>query len=478
MGCALLLTVAGSGAHHPTAGHPVARPAAGEPAEHPDPGDFNGDGYDDFVDVVESKAADGERYAAHLLVVYGSRAGLDTATARRTPAGSGRNATFLSPPLRADLDGDGFTDLVGSRGVSVTDSESFALFGGAHGLGTARRIGLPAGFHPLAAADFDGDGAADLLDGGHGDPDSTGRSQEGRILYGPIDRAGASARQAELDLGRRGVTPATATTGDFDGDGRAEVVLTYPYVAEEDDEETVPTGLHSVGVYEGSEHGLVRDGRQEAAIEHLAATQDGVRAPAAGDADGDGLTDLLVPTQLTVAPADMPGAGGALTILYGAKTGLGTGRVPTVVGGTRPADRRRVDFGSTPTVGDVNGDGRPDVVVNTPGFRRHDGKVTLLYGGTDGAQSLEGEQEIDAESDGLPGSPNPSHWNAFGHRPPLLDVNGDAHADAVVYAPLYEQRRGAYLVLPGTDAGFDPGQARLFTPDDVVTPLRPTLHRE
>ncbi|WP_317447334.1 FG-GAP repeat protein [Streptomyces collinus] len=143
-----------------------------------------------------------------------------------------------------------------------------------------------------------------------------------------------------------------------------------------------------------------------------------------------------------------------------------------MVGGTRPADRRRIDFGSTPAVGDVDGDGRPDVVVNTPEFRRHDGKVTLLYGGTDGSQSLDRRQEIDAESDGLPGTPNPYHWNAFGYRPPLLDVNGDGHAGAVVFAPLYDQRRGAYPVLPGTDTGFDPTRARLFTPDEVGTPLR------
>ncbi|WP_190016745.1 FG-GAP and VCBS repeat-containing protein [Streptomyces lucensis] len=475
MGTAGLFGVAGSGAHHASVSRQIARPAAGKPAERPDPGDFNGDGYDDFVDVVVSKSADGRRYAASLVVVYGSRAGLDTATARRTPAGSGRYATFLSAPLRADLDGDGFTDLVGSRGVNGSGSESFALFGGAHGLGAARRLGLPAGFRPMAAADFDGDGSVDLLDTGHGgsdDPHTTGQGGDGLLLHGPFDRAGTSAGRAVLDLRRQGVTPDSATTGDFDGDGRAEVVFMYSYDVEE--EETVPAGLHSAGVYEGGDQGLVRDTRQEAAIEHLASTDDGPRTPASGDADGDGLDDLLVPTRLAVAPADMPGAGGALTILYGAKSGLGTGRARTVIGGTRGTDRRRVDFGSSPAVGDVDGDGRPDVVVNTPDFRRHDGKVTLLRGGADGAQSLDREQVTDAESDGLPGTPNPYYWNAFGYRPPLLDVDGDRHADAVVFGPLYEKRKGAYLVLRGADDGFDPAKARLFTPDDIGVPLRLT----
>ncbi|WP_422640784.1 FG-GAP repeat protein [Streptomyces avermitilis] len=136
------------------------------------------------------------------------------------------------------------------------------------------------------------------------------------------------------------------------------------------------------------------------------------------------------------------------------------------------ADRRRVDFGSSPSVGDVDADGKPDIVVNTPGFRRHDGKVTLLPGGADGAQSLAGEQVVDARTGGLPGTPNPYYWNAFGHRPPLLDVDDDGHADAVVFGPLYEKRKGAYLVLRGTDDGFDPKKVQLFTPDAIGVPLR------
>ncbi|MFI6486857.1 FG-GAP and VCBS repeat-containing protein [Streptomyces sp. NPDC050564] len=451
-----------------------SRPTAGKPAAHPDSGDFNGDGFDDFTDIVESTSKDKKKYAATLVVVYGSREGLDTATAQRTSAGSRPYASFMSPLLRADLDGDGFTDLVGSRGAGGTVSGSFALFGGAHGLAAARRLDVPDGFRPLAAADFDGDGSVDLLDGGHGgsgDPNATGAGGEGLLLYGPFDRTGTPKRQAVLDLGQHGyATPTTATTGDFDGDGKAEVVFTYSFDSEED--ESAPGDLHTVGSYEGGEQGLVRDTRQESRIAAAVATQDGPRTSAAGDADGDGLTDLLLPTQLSAAPAEMPGAGGALTILYGAKSGLNTGRKETVIGGMDTADRRRIDFGSSPSAGDVDGDGKPDVVVNTPGFRRHDGKVTLLPGGPDGVQSLDGEQVVDAETEGLPGTPNPYHWNAFGHRPPLLDVDGDDHADAVVFAPLYEKRKGAYLVLRGTDTGFDAKAVRLFTPDDIGVPLR------
>ncbi|MEU6272286.1 FG-GAP and VCBS repeat-containing protein [Streptomyces populi] len=473
LGCALLFAVAGCGANEPSGGGrssrpATTRPAAGKPAGHSDPGDFNGDGYDDFVDVVRSKSRDGKKHAANLVVVYGSRTGLVTATARRTPAGTEPDAAFTSAPLRADLDGDGFTDLIGSRGTGETARETFALFGGAHGLSSARRLDLPAGFRPLAAADFDGDGSLDLLDGGHGgsgDPGSTEKGSDGLLLYGPFDRKGTPARRTVLDLSQHGyATPATATTGDFDGDGRAEVVFTYFLDFEQEESEVEegngpPSDLHAIGVYEGGEQGLVRDTRQEKIIGGL--TEPGV--PETGDADGDGLPDLLVHTKFPT---------GALTILYGAKSGLDTGRERTVIGSTGAADWYSSGFGSSPAVGDVNGDGRPDVVVNTPTFRGHDGKVTLLPGRADGTQSLDGEQGIDSETDGLPGTRNPYDWNAFNHRPPLLDVDGDGHTDAVVFGPLYEKRKGAYLVLRGTDDGFAPKETRLFTPDDIGVPLR------
>ncbi|MFD7707352.1 FG-GAP repeat domain-containing protein [Streptomyces sp. NPDC059786] len=469
---AAVLLLAVTGCTSDESADATARPAAGKRSAHPGPGDFNGDGYDDYAGVIASRSKDGAKTAATLVVVYGSRTGLDPRTARRTSAGTGNGASFTSPLLRTDLDGDGFTDLVAARGTGGQTRETFALFGGARGLGAARRLDVPDGFRPLAAADFDGDGSADLLDGGSGgsgDPAASAPAGDGLLLYGPLTRAGKPKRQTALDLGQSGyAAPASATTGDFDSDGRAEVVFTYSFDAEED--ESAPDDLHAMGYYEGGDEGLVRDTRAEAAVADATGVEGGPRTPAAGDADGDGVTDLLVPTRLDTAPADS--AGGALTVLYGARSGLGTGRERTVIGGTDAADRRRYDFGTAPAVGDVTGDGHPDIVVNTPDFRRHDGKVTLLPGGPDGARSLDGEQSVDAATSGLPGTPNPHYWNAFDHQPPLLDVDGDGHADAVVFGPLYEKRKGAFLVLRGADSGFAVKRTQLFTPDDVGVPLR------
>lgn len=167
----------------------------------------------------------------------------------------------------------------------------------------------------------------------------------------------------------------------------------------------------------------------------------------------------------------MPAEGGALTILYGAESGLGSGRSESVIEG-RGGEKRRIDFGSSPAVGDVDGDGKPDVVVNTPGYRGHDGKVTLLPGGASGVPSADGEQAVDPLTDGLPGTPNPYKWNEFGYQPPLLDVDGDGRDDAVAFGPLWEKRAGAFLVLRGSGEGFEAGKVQLLTPGELGVPLR------
>lgn len=340
--------------------HPLtwSKPDAGKRSAHPDSGDFNGDGYDDYTTVVNSASQDKKRFMSTLVVVYGSRDGLRTDWSDRFPAGR-KDWHYEGPPLHADLNGDGFTDLAGTRAMAE-QRYGFVMYGGARGLEPPRRVGGPDLFHPLAAADFDGDGHIDLLDGGYGgrgDPNYGKPGGSGRILYGPFDHDGGHRRSVQVDLSQEGyATPYSATTGDFDADGRAEAVLTYRFDSEED--ETAPDGLTSVAYYEGGAEkdgprgAFVRNRGPEAALDRAVSTFDGPATPGTGDADGDGIPDLLLPT---------PGARGGVTVRFGATSGLGTGRSDTALG-----TGRREDFGDGPVVGEVNGDGKPDVLVDTP----------------------------------------------------------------------------------------------------------------
>ncbi|MFD0444061.1 hypothetical protein ACFQ10_18860 [Streptomyces indonesiensis] len=110
------------------------------------------------------------------------------------------------------------------------------LRGGPRGLAAPRPLGGgAAGFLALTVGDFDGDGAADLLASaadGEGDGQGDARGVV-RVLYGPFGTKAHPARTAPLPTGptdrpRRGA-PATATAGDFNGDHRTDVVLTYRY---------------------------------------------------------------------------------------------------------------------------------------------------------------------------------------------------------------------------------------------------------
>ncbi|MFI0862019.1 FG-GAP repeat domain-containing protein [Streptomyces smyrnaeus] len=483
--CALVLVLTGCGASDTSSDgrsdSSGERPPAGkadDSEDGPDSGDFNGDGYDDYATVVHSASKDQKRTKDTLLVVYGSKKGLNRSWTTR----AGGRFQLL---LRTDLNGDGFTDLVTSRaGRAGTEAQAraSAMFGGPRGLTGPRSLQVPKGFSPKASGDFDGDGKTDLFDtgsGGPGAPDSDPSAREGgpsaRIVYGPVASAGEQRSRkhrrepAPLDLSQHGyAAPDGAAAGDFDADGRTDLVLTYGYDAEQDD--SAPADLTPVAYYRGTKRGLARDrSLDESLRQALAGGQDGPRAPSVGDADGDGIDDLLMPLTVPVSYAEeKAGKGGGVGVLYGARSGLGTGTGKRTL---RITQGRHASFGASPSVGNVNGDDHPDIVANTPDFRRHDGLVTLLPGGPDGP-SAQSAQEIDARTKGLPGTPNPHRWNAFHVQPPLLDTNGDGHEDALVFVPLYNHRKGAFLEIPGSDKGFAPTRSRQLTPSDLGVPLR------
>ncbi|MFC9226985.1 FG-GAP-like repeat-containing protein [Streptomyces hygroscopicus] len=539
----LLLAGCSRGGHR---GHGERRPVVGAAKEAAGAslGDFNGDGYDDFATTIRPTSASRGPLPARLAVVYGSPRGLDP---RHRLVVDGAEDDYVGPLLRADLDGDGYTDLVTARfrhgrtpGAERT-GETVVLRGGRHGLSAPRPLGGgAAGFLALAVGDFDGDGAADLL------ASEAGGGGALRVLYGPFGTGTAPARTAPLPTGReRRAAPATATAGDFDGDHRTDVVLTYRYDADQPDQEgrpdqegepdqrdqpdqpeqqggpdqpdqegepdqqggpdqpdqegepeqqggpeqpdrpgaddTAPLDLPVVH-YRGSPKGLVRDKRPEPRLAHALGTEDGPREPAAGDADHDGIDDLLAPGEGTLGTGRHHGSG-RLTVVHGARSGLGRGRADLTVDPSAPGlpgePRRGDGFGGSPAVGDITGDGRPDLVVAVPETNHGNGRLVLLPGSRRGrggeydpAASAHvgdgGEQAVDLDTPGVPGHHAPYGSDGFAPQPPLLDVDGDGHDDVVAAAPGYGHgRTGGFWVLRGTGHGLSTRGVHHFTPADL-----------
>ncbi|MEU7578553.1 VCBS repeat-containing protein [Streptomyces sp. NPDC041068] len=480
---AALLAGCGSddgGAEQGSRPHPPLKgsPAVGKAAERPDPGDFNGDGYDDYAAVLDADGLHDDRGRATLTVVYGSKKGLLTGSADRL---RGRSDDELFAALhRADLDGDGFTDLIGSR-MESDDWQTFVMHGGPRGLSGPRPLQLSPATRVLAVGDFDGDGAADLIDGGRGGSgDITAmepKQDPAAVLLGPFTRDGSPSRSIPLDLGQHGfISPRTAVTGDVDGDRRTDALLFYDFDVEQDD--TAPEDLTSIAYLRGDRtKGLVPGPAVRPDLYESMATADGVRGGTIADVDGDGISDVVasgVDDDGYAGGAESPGQ---VTVIHGSRNGLGRGRPATRL---QLPSRASSLWGSGPQVGDVTGDERPDLLVGDADPRgRIGGQLTLLPGGDEGPRIAD-RQTVDPTAEGLPSrTGRPDRWSGFDANA-MLDLNGDGRQDVVVYADKWEprehergsgrrskERMSAFLAFRGTADGLDPAQVQYFTSEDV-----------
>ncbi|MFD9460315.1 FG-GAP and VCBS repeat-containing protein [Streptomyces sp. NPDC060027] len=384
----------GKGRRHPARSQ-GERPPAGKPSERPRPGDLNGDGYDDFAAMVAGPS---------LVVVYGSADGLDPRRRTVFTQPTSKTGPEQMQLFRADLDHDGYTDLVQApdrRGPAV-------LWGGPRGVGDPQPLaGAPRS--PVATGDFDGDGNADLfIPGGTTGP-------EGTVWFGPVERGGAPARVQNLaDERWPDSLPARFLAGDFDGDKATDL--------------------------EGQP----------------------------GDVDGDGVDDLY--TASFLAYQEQLGAGYWLSTRSGPETGerdgVSTGPAPGLT------DESQYEGMGGTALGDVTGDGRADLVVSATGANNNNGVVWLVPDPL--AAEAGAVQAVTLATPGVPGSDTPSAGrgptrNRVTVVGPLLDTDGDKHLDVVFAAPGFLDARkrdlDAFWVLRGTGEGMR--YHRHFTAEDL-----------
>jgi hypothetical protein len=296
----------GNGTFQPAVSYPTALGARSVVV-----GDFNGDGKPDI--------AVGNGSAGNILIFPGNGDGTF-----RAPAG-GINvlggATYLAA---GDFNKDGKLDLalIGAVGLQIVLGNGDGTFRGSLGL-----PGLSPPVGPVAVADLNGDGNLDL------------------VLTAVNTLGGVSLQPGNISvmLGRGDGTFAAAVTypagkmatgvaiGDLNGDGKPDLAVA-----------DFGPGAADVAVLLGN-----GDGTFQTAVKYPAVN--GADAVVMGDFNGDGNLDLAVSSN-AVGPS---GAGsGSVTVLLG--RGDGTFRNSMVYGaGINPLSL---------AVGDVNGDGQPDLL--------------------------------------------------------------------------------------------------------------------
>ncbi|WP_327588184.1 VCBS repeat-containing protein [Nonomuraea sp. NBC_00507] len=316
--------------------------------------DVDGDGRADLVVEVDLP----RKNLHYLAVVYSSSRGLDQRKRTIVPSEAFYSSLIDSIGIRADLDGDGFGDiLVYGRPGDDQPTRPHIFWGSPRGI-QARTPPTPV-LRPVESGDwsyravpgdFNGDGAADVAmpsmpAGGQSATDLA-------ILYGPFSREGVASR-VSVQPSPTGREFWRMAADRIDG-RRATGLLVY----EGDDGEQTSGWLLTTGP-----GGLSKVGRE---------LNKGMSA-AFGDFDGDGVRDVAVgddgsrndePGYETEAPSVHE----TLTVYYG------DGRTATFKGTQGPA-----------ISGDFNGDGRDDLAFG--GGNRFYDPVRIWWGGPDGLRA-------------------------------------------------------------------------------------------
>jgi hypothetical protein len=378
---------------------PAAEAAPKGPAK---PGDFNGDGKRDFALGFPRKNVLNKARAGAVSVHYaGARKKQWITQNSAGMAGTvGKNHGFGGSLATADFNRDGYADLAVNNG---TQSGVTIIFGSARGLARSRYLKSGKPLINLTTGDFDRNGRPDLigtnrntswtylnLGAGRKTTHKAGISRIRPVVgdftgdgYDDVaflceGNAKGSAWAASLPItvargGGKGLGAPQATgwaagavgaAGDFDGDGRTDLITQAPWT-----EELGPQA-GGVQILRGEPDGLGAPTYLDQESQGMPGTGDNGRAGhfdgdnfggalSVGDIDGDGFADAAIG-----APGENSGRlrdTGRVTVLRGGKDGL------TVQGArvlAKPGKAASSDFfGATLSLTDYTGDGHADLLV-------------------------------------------------------------------------------------------------------------------
>ncbi|WP_285569060.1 FG-GAP repeat protein [Streptomyces sp. RTGN2] len=421
--------------------------------------DFNGDGHDDVLIGAPGGTVGGKQGAGYATVQYGGPGGIDTTrgsvlsqNTAGVPGAAEAGDGFGRALATGDLDGDGYDDaVVGVPGEDIeplTDAGgAVVLWGSAQGLSGTDSDWLQAA-EPVAGGRF---GSA--LAAAHFSPDIPGdqlavtdRTDFTLFQYAPGTRRNATSSSSHIPgTPGREIAPRALTTGDYDGNGLADLVISGVTVGDE-------PGHGWSAVLLGEVQGLRYDHDLR-----------GGPAVATGDIDADGYDDLVTGEPAGPDDGGATTTGGVVGVYYGSAgdgpvgaDGPGTPPVwwtqdtPGIPGGSEAGD----GWGADLSVADTDGDGYPDVAVGAPGEdigTVADAGAVWVLRGTAGGLTATGAASWDQDSANVPGTPE--RGDRWGGQVRLTDPDKDGRSGLLSAAPGENAGDGIVWAFPAGPGG-------------------------